>query len=452
MRVNYDSLNEEWGALAKSVLSRAKELGVELELKFGASDALSVKIRKGELDELRQSAPFGVSLRVFKGQRAVSAASSHVDERSVLELLGRAADNVALVDEDAANGLPDRDLLYSGKSKLEVFDADVATVTVDRAIDMATEAEEAAFAVDSRITNSSGASVGVNTGAFAIYNSLGLATFQLRSSVSLSVSPVAEDEEGEKYAGGWWHSARFAADLAAPKAVGEIAGQRCVALIGAEKVKTGKFPVVFAPETAKDLVSLLFGCVTGTAMYKKSTFLTDSEGKVIASDLVTIVDDPLRLRGLGSAPFDAEGVATSRQVLVENGTLKFYPCDTFSARRLGRKSTGHGGGGNSVTSHNLYLEAGATPPEDILAAVGEGLFVTAFIGFSFNQATGDFSRGVRGFWVKDGKLGKPVQETTVSGNLGQMFKDVVAVGNDLTFRFGTDSPTIRIDNLMVSGA
>jgi PmbA protein len=452
MRVNFDSLKDKWQEIADAALARASELGIELELKFGASDALSVKVRKGELDELRQSAPFGVSLRVFKGQRAVSASSSHVDKRSVLELLARAADNVTLVDEDMANGLPDKDLLYAGDAQLEVFDAGIAKLTVDRTFEMAKTAEDAAFAVDKRVTNSSGASVGVNTGVTAIYNSFGLATFQPRSSVSLSVSPVAEDEEGEKYSDGWWHAARFAADLAAPKDVGQQAGERCVALIGAEKVATGKFPVVFAPETAKDLVSLLFNSVAGTAVYKKSTFLTDAEGKPVASELVTIIDDPHRQRGLGSAPFDGEGVATSKQTLVDKGTLKFYPCNSFAARRLGRKSTGHSGGGNSVSSHNLYLENGETPAAEILAGVKEGLFVTAFIGFSFNQATGDFSRGVRGFWVKDGKLGKPVQETTVSGNLGQMLKDVVAVGDDLTFRFGTDSPTVKIREMMVSGA
>lgn len=452
MRVNFDSLYEEWRALSEATLARAKELGVELELKFGASDALSVKVRKGDLDELRQSAPFGVSLRVFKGQRAVSASSSHVDKRSVLELLERAADNVTLVDEDAANGLPEKELLYAGSGALDVFDAKIAEITVDRAIDMAKTAEDAAFAVDQRITNSSGASVGVNSGVTAIFNSSGLAALQPRTSVSLSVSPVAEDEEGEKYSSGWWHSARFVTDLAAPAEVGRTAGERCVALIGAEKVKTGRFPVVFAPETAKDLVNILFGSVSGTSVYKKSTFLTDAEGTVVASDLVTIVDDPLRPRGLGSAPFDAEGVATSRRVLVDKGTLEFYPCNAFAARRLGRKSTGHSAGGNSVSSHNLYLEQGTTAPDEILAGVEEGLFVTAFIGFSFNQATGDFSRGVRGFWVKDGKLGKPVQETTVSGNLGQMFKDIVAVGNDLVFRFGTDSPTLKIKEMTVSGA
>jgi PmbA protein len=452
MRTNFDSQYREWKELADAALVRANDLGVGLEIKFGASDSLSVKVRKGTLDELRQNAPFGVSLRVFKGQRSVSAASSHVDRESVLELLARAADNVTLVDEDAANGLPDQALLYQGKEVLDVFDADIAGLTVDKALAMAKTAEAAAFAVDPRITNSSGASVGVNSGVTAIFNSLGLAAFQPRTSVSLSVSPVAEDDRGEKYSDGWWDASRYVADLDAPDAIGKVAGKRCVALIGAEKVKTGRYPVVFAPETAKDLVDLLFGCVSGTAIYKKNTFLADTEGKPIASDLVTVVDDPLRARGLGSTPFDAEGVATSRQTLVDKGTLKFYPCSTFSARRLDRTSTGHSGGGSSVTSHNLYLESGTTPPEEIMAGIKEGLYVTAFIGFSFNQATGDFSRGVRGFWVKDGKLGKPVQETTVSGNLGQMFKDIVAVGNDLQFRFGTDAPTIKIKEMTVSGA
>ncbi len=452
MTTRFEEREKNWRELADVAIARAKELGIELEVKFGASESLSVKVRKGKLDELSQSAPFGISMRAFNGKRSASAGSSHVDRESVLELVERVADNVQLVDEDEANGLPDAELLYQGKTDLDLFDPAMAGITVDQAMDMARRAEQAAFDVDKRITNSSGAGVGTSQAVSAIFNSRGLAAFFSRTSLSISASPVAEDDQGEKYSDGWWDAARFVEDLETPEAVGRKAGERCVALIGAEKVPTGKVPVLFPPETAKDLVDLLFGCVGGDAVYKDATFLAGKEGETVASPLVTLVDDPHRPRGLGSTPFDAEGVATSRQTVVEKGKLMFYPCDSFSGRRLKRKSTGHAGGGGGVTSHNLYLEKGETPPEEILAGIESGLFVTAFIGFSFNRSTGDFSRGVRGFWIDKGKLGRPVQEVTVSGNLGQMFQDVTAVGNDLAFRFGTDSPTLLIKEMTVSGS
>jgi PmbA protein len=446
-----DKRIQEWRKLATVALQQAGKRKIELEIRFGASDSLTVKIRKGELEDLRQNAPFGVSARAFSGPRCVSGSSSHVDQESIKALVDRLADNVVLVDEDDANGLPDKELLYSGGIELDLFDAKLAEVTVDQAREMAVAAENAAFAVDKRITNSSGASVGLSRSLSCLFNSRGLEAREATSGISVSAGPVAEDDKGEKYSEGWWSTARHLADLEAAEAVGREAGRRCVAMIGAEKLPTGKSPVLFVPETAKDLVELLFSCVGGDVVYKNSTFLAEEEGKKIASKLVTIVDDPHRKRGLSSSPYDAEGVATKRMVVVDNGVLKFFPCDTFSARRLGRQSTGHSSGGG-VTSYNLYLKNGTTPADKMMAELGKGLVVTAFIGFSFNKATGDFSRGVRGFWVEDGKIVKPVQEITVSGNLGQMFNNITTIGNDLNFRFGTDSPSFIISEMMISGA
>jgi PmbA protein len=221
-------------------------------------------------------------------------------------------------------------------------------------------------------------------------------------------------------------------------------------MLGAGTGETGRFPVLFAPETACALVDLLFQCASGTAIYRNASFLAGKEGEAIASPLVSVVSDPMRPRGLGSTPFDAQGVATSRRLLLDQGLLAFYPCDTFSARRLQRQSTGHAGSGG-LSSHNLFVENGVRAPEEMLKQMGEGLLVTAFIGFGFNQATGDFSRGIRGFWVEGGRPVRPVQEMTVAGNLGEMLKDVVAVGNDLEHRFGTDSPSLLVREMSVAG-
>ena len=446
----FEKKHAEWKELTGHLLKKAQGRGVELEVRFGTKSNLSVKVRKGELEEIRQSGPAGASMRVVKGKRAVSGSSSQMERQRLEALVDRLADNVELVDEDQASGLPEKELLYAGTGDLDLFDPSLEGVTVDKAREMALECEKAAFAVDKRITNSSGAGVSVTRGFSSMFSSEGLEATSPSSGISLSVSPVAEDGKGEKYTDWWFSYARHMSDLEAAAAIGKKAGERCAALIGADKISTGKFPVLFDSVTAKDLVELLFGCVSGDAVYKNATFLAGFEGKQVASDLVTIIDDPLRRRGLSSSFYDNQGVATRKMTLVDKGTLQFYPCDTFSARRLGRKSTGHAGGG--VTSYNLFLENGKTPPSELLKMMDTGLMVTAFIGFSFNQATGDFSRGIRGFWVEKGEIVKPVQEVTVSGNLGTMLKDVLAVGDDLEFRFGTDSPSLLLKEMTVSGS
>jgi PmbA protein len=221
-------------------------------------------------------------------------------------------------------------------------------------------------------------------------------------------------------------------------------------MIGAGTTPTGKFPVLFEPETAMGLLAHLFEAVSGTNLYRKSSYLTGKLGQSVASSLVTVVDDPLLRKGLGSTVCDSEGVATRRQVLVDAGTWKIIPTDSYSARKLETNSTGNGGGG-AVRSYNLFIANGETPKEELLKKLDTGLYVTSFIGFGFNLATGDFSRGARGYWVEKGKQVRPVQEITVSGNLDEMLKNVVAVGNDLEHRFGTDSPSLLIKDVTVSG-
>ncbi len=441
-----------WQEVAAEVLKSAADAGVKAEVAFTAGETFSVKVRKGKLEDIRQSGSTGVSMRVFKGTRSVSGSSSRLDRESLARLLERLAGGVGLVDEDEANGLPDAEGLYSAGTDLDLFDAGIGDLSVDRAQALALACEQAAMDYDPRITNSSGASVSAGLALKALYNSDGLKASYPSSRISLSVSPVAQDKEGERYSDWWFSQARHSGDLDDPAAIGNKAGERCVAMIGADKIPSGKSRVLFAPETALYLVQHIFESISGDAVYKGATFLGGREGKKIGSDLVTITDDPLRARGVSSAPFDAEGVATIRRALVEGGVLKTYPCDTFAARRLKRKSTGHAASGKGITSYNLYLAAGKTPAGEMLAQLGKGLFVTAFIGFGFNMATGDFSRGVRGFWVEDGKIVKPVQEITVSGNLGDMLQNVVAVGDDLTFRFGTDSPSLLLSEMTVSGS
>ena len=442
---------EEWKRLAKGVLKDAGEEKLEARLTFKTNDNLSVKVRLGELEELRQSNPAGVSLRVNLGKRSVSGSTSHLTEDHLAGLLRRLAANVKLVDEDEANGLPEKELLFTGQSSLDLYDCELEKMTVDQAREMALACEGASMAVDKRITNSGGASVSVSRTSRFVCDSRGLSAAANSSYVSISANPIAEDTEGNKFSDWWFSTSRHLEDLKAAKDVGRIAGERSVSLIGARKVKTGDYPVLFDPMTANALLEHLFQCISGTAVYKNSTYLAGEEGKSVASELVTVVDDPARARGISSASFDLEGVATARRVLVDKGVLKLYPCNTFAARRLGRKSTGHAGP-EGVTSYNLYVENGTSSREELLKKLGTGLYATSFIGFGFNQATGDFSRGVRGFWAEDGKIVHPVHEITVAGSLGKMLADVTAVGNDLEFRFGTDCPSLLVKEMTVSGS
>jgi len=440
-----------WHDLAAAVLAAAKSHKVEAEVRFRTSDQLVVKVRKGKLEEIRQSTPSGASLRVFDGKRCVSGSTSHMDKDRLVSLLDELCSCAKVVDEDDANGLPEAEQLYSGEAELDLYDPNVEGVGVDKARDLALACEEGAFSADARVTQSEGASLSTSTGTTFLCNSRGLEATARGSFVSVQAQPVAEDDKGNKYSDGWWSSARYLSDLEDPALVGKEAGLRAAAQIGADKVATGRFPVLFAPEAASGLQELLFQCISGTAVYRNSTFLAGKENTPIAAPILTLIDDPLKARGLASAAFDAEGVATSRRTLVDQGVLKLYPCDCFAARRLGRKSTGHSGGGG-VTSYNLYVLNGDKSPAELLSALDTGLLVTSFIGFGFNQATGDFSRGIRGFWVEKGKRIRPVQEVTVSSNLGAMLTNIVGVGNDLHFRSGTDSPSLLVREMSISGS
>ncbi len=453
MSFDFERLQKEWKGLADAVLQRSSALGLEASMAFSAQDDLTVKVRLGKLEEIRQSAPVGFSIRVYKGKRSVSSSTSHLERERLLSLVERLSATVDLVDEDPATGMPERELLYAGGPDLDLYDPKVTDVSAQLAREMAIRGEAAAMAADPRIKNSSGADVGLARGGVMRFNTLGLAAFRPGSAITLSVSPVAEDDAGNKYSDGWFCSARHLGDLEEAEAIGRVAARRCLDQIGADnKVTTGRYPVLFSPETAMGLLTHLFECISGDRIYKGASFLAGKEGESVASNQVTIVDDPLRQRGLASAPFDNEGVATATRTLVDRGILKLYPCDTFAARKLNRASTGHSAGGGAIRSYNLSVANGTQSREALLAQLGTGLLVNSFVGFSFNHATGDFSRGVRGFWVESGKPGKPVQEVTVSGNLGTMLKDVIGVGNDLELRYGTDSPSLLIREMVVSGS
>ena len=288
----------------------------------------------------------------------------------------------------------------------------------------------------------------------ALVLSSGFSALQRGTYAALSVAPVTEDEGGKKRRGHYWTAHRHAAQMEDPVAVGREAARRTVAKLGPRKVATCEAPIVFDPDVARSIVGSFAGCILGGALFRKSSYLLEREGTQVASSLVTLVDDPLIPRAPGSRPFDGEGLRSRRNVVVENGVLRSFLFDSYSARKLGRESTAsasRSGGSIGASTSNFIVQAGTLAPEAILAGTQRGLYVTDLMGFGFNPVTGDFSRGAAGFWIEDGKLAYPVSEVTISSTLDAMLKGIDAVGNDLNLRTSTVAPTLRVASMTISG-
>jgi PmbA protein len=311
------------------------------------------------------------------------------------------------------------------------------------------------MAFSPEIDNSSGASFSAGDDTVVLANSQGFIGSYRTSSVSGSVVPVAQ-RDGQMQRDYWYTSGRGLGDLITPEEVGRIAGERTVRRLGSRQVPTCEAPIVFDPETAAELMGHLFRAVSGYSVFRNATFLKDRVGETVASPLLTLVDEGRRPRGLGSRPFDGEGLPTRRNVPIERGVLRAFLCDSYAARKIGGTPTGVArrgvGGAPSVGSSNLFFEAGQTPPEQIVGEVDRGLLVTDLIGFGVDLVSGDFSQGAAGHWIEKGQLAHPVHEITIAGNLKQMLMDVDAVGTDLVFRGSSASPTLRIKRMTISGS
>ena len=324
------------------------------------------------------------------------------------------------------------------------------------AIALATEGEAAAFAFDPRITNSEGAHVRAHGGRRrrSCSRAGSARAYRARTSRSASV-PVAADEGGKNRRGYHWTARRHLAELDPAAEVGREAARRTLRKLGARTVPTCEVPVVFDPDAARSILGMLAGCVMGSSIWRKSSYLVGREGTRVASDLVTVVDDPLIPRGPGSRAFDGEGLASRKNLVVEKGILRTYLCDSYSARKLGRESTASasrgGGAGVGPSTSNFVLQPGTDSNEAIVKATPRGLYVTEMMGFGFNAVTGDFSRGAAGFWIESGELSYPVSELTISLNVDQLWQSIDAVGSDLDLRTATAAPTLRVAKMTVAG-
>ncbi|OGK78894.1 MAG: peptidase [Candidatus Rokubacteria bacterium GWC2_70_16] len=442
--------------LLVDLLDRAAAKGASAADAFvGEEQSFSAQVRLGQVDTVKHARERRLALRVFVGQSVAAASTSDLSRGSVGRLVEEAVSLARITSPDELAGLPDAaELARPPLPDLDLADPTGHDLSPEEKIDLARRAEQAALDADPRITNSEGGDFSDHRARYAYATSHGFAGEYQASSFSLSVAPVAASG-GEMQRDSWYHVARQRAALEAPEEIGRTAAGRALRRLGARPVKTTQVPVIFDRETAASLVRHLAGAASGPALYRGASFLVNRLGQSVAAPSVTIVDDGTRPRGLGSRPFDGEGLPMRRTVVVDRGVLASYLLDTYTGRKLGLASTHHAardGSGVSVSTTNLYLAAGAASPEALIRSVRSGLYVTELIGFGVNGVTGDYSRGAVGLWIENGELAYPVEEITIAGNLLDMFHAVEGVGNDLVFRDRTASPTLLIGRMVVAGS
>lgn len=443
---------------------------VRLAVKAGASDAevvvregdeFSVNVRMGEVETLKESGSRGLGLRVFDGKRAASSSTSDLTADGIRLLVDGAMALVKVTEEDPFTGLPEAAEFGALEGDLHLYYDDVYSLEGPERIEWAKRVEAAALAADPRITNSDGGSFDAATGRMVLANSRGFMSGYRTSFASISAAPLAMDSNGQMQRDGWWSGARSFAHIDSPEAVGQEAARRTLRRLGARRMPTQRVPIVFAPEVARSLIGSVFEAASGDAIWRSASFLAGKLGAKIAASNLTIVDDntmmlPTGAGGFGTSPFDGEGLRSQRTVVVEEGVLKSYLLNSYSARKLGLKSTHNASRGLAGTPGigcgNLYLEPGTLTPEDMIRDINAGFYVTSLMGFGTNIVTGDYSRGATGLWIENGQLTHAVEEVTVAGNLAEMLMNVTAIGNDLVFRGSVASPTLRIDGMTVAGA
>ena len=451
-------------------LQDVAQLAVELAKRAGADDAevlvrdgseLTTKVRLGEPELVQEAGSRALGLRVLRGGKRAVTYTSDLRRESLEALCAETVTLADLAEPDEFSQPPDPSQLAKTYPELDLYDDKVAEVDAAWALKQAIAGEAAARKHDARVTNSEGATWSRVLGATAFATSGGFSGGYRGSYASLVVEPLCDDttdpETPKKRNGYWWTASRFLADLEAADAVGIEAARRTVATLGSRKVETQECAIVFDPEVARGIVGTLFSVANGSSFWRKSSYLVGKEGELIASPLVTITDDPLIPRAPGSKPFDGDGLATRKNVVVEKGVLGPVLCDVYSARKLGggRQSTGSAGrgiGGNpGPTTTNLIMAAGTMKRDALIRDTKKGLYVTSLMGFGFNPVTGDFSRGAQGFWIEGGELTFPVSEITIAANFDEILKRIDAVADDLTLRSSTAAPTFRVSHMTLAG-
>lgn len=430
--------------IADRVLELARQHGAsaaEADVSEGIGQTVSVRLSEVETIEYNQDK--GVSVTVYLGQKKGHASTSDFSDQALSDTVRAALDIARYTAEDDCAGLADPQLLADDLPDLDLYHP--WQLPVEQAIELARRCEDSARAVDARIRNSEGASVSVQANQFVYANSHGFRGGFSSSRHSLSAAVVAE-ENGVMQRDYWYSAARHRDDLAPVEEIGRIAGERAVRRLGARRVKTGQYPVLFEAPVAMSLLGHLTAAISGGNLYRKSSFLLDALGKPVMAAKVTIDEDPLMMRGLASSAFDNEGVATQSRRLVDGGVLQGYLLSSYSARKLGMQTTGNAGG-----AHNLVVHSTGESVAELLSQMGSGLLVTELLGQGVNTVTGDYSRGAAGFWVENGVIAYPVEEITIAGNLRDMFLNIEAVANDTLDRGGRRIGSVLVGGMMVAG-
>jgi PmbA protein len=436
---------EQLKTLVSDVLAEAKRQGASsAEASISVSQGLSTTVRLGEVETVEHNRDKGLALTLFFGKQSGSASTSDLSPAAVRDCVRAAATIARYTAADEFSGLADPDQLAR-----EIPDLDLYypwNPGVEQAIEMSLACEDAARAVDKRITNSEGATVHSHAGTDVYANSLGFlgATATTRHGISCAV--IAQDDSGMQrdY---WYSAARDHNDLEAAAAVGRKSAERSLRRLGGRQLSTRQVPVIYEAPVASSLLSHFVNAIRGTSLYRKSTFLLDHLGKPVFAPWVRIHEQPFLKKALGSTPFDNDGVAPANRDLVRDGILQGYVLDVYSARKLGLRSTGNAGG-----VHNLTIEPGDKDLAGLLKQMGTGLLVTELIGFGINGVTGDYSRGAAGFWVENGEIQYPVEEITIAGNLKDMYRGLVSVGNDVDRNGNIRTGSILIESMTLAGS
>lgn len=418
-------------------------------------DEFSTLVRLGQVETLKESGSRAVGVRVFFGQRAASTYSSDFSRAGLDRMLTSALALAKITSEDPFGGIPDASQLGEISGNLDLYHEDVYSLPGADRIDYARRAEKAALDFDPRIKNSEGGSFDAATDHKVLANSHGFVGEYRRSYCSVAAIPIAQDDKGAMQRDYWFSVARNLGRLESAEQVGRVAAERTIRRLGARKAKTAQVPVIFDPMVAASILEHIFEGVNGDSVYRGASFLAGKLGQKIAGDNVTVIDDGTIPGGFGTSPFDGEGIPTRRTLVIENGMLKSYLLNTYTAKKLGLQTTANAARGLAGTPGigpgNYFLQPGKRTPKEVIGDVKEGLYVTEFLGHGANLVTGDYSRGASGLWISGGELTYPVEEITVAGNLKDMFFHISEIANDLEFRGSVASPAIRIDGLTVGG-
>lgn len=435
---------------AEMLIAAARKAGAdEVEVVVEDGTDFQVEVRRGRIEHLEEAGTRALRIRVIKDKRTAHSSSSDLAPETLKRLVKNAVKRAELATPDEFAGLAPLDRTKIDPAGLELFDPEVPRLEAREKIRLAKETEKLALA-DKRITNSYGSGFSSGRVDLLIANSNGFCGeyAQTYCSLSLGLQAGTTDDRVEDF---WGSSQRFIAELETPEQVARTAVERTVRHLHPRKIRTANVPVIFEPTQTDWLLGFLFGCVAGSAIYQKSSFLAGRLGERIGNELVNVVDDGLIPRAPGTRPFDSDGLASRRTVVVDKGVLRSYLCNTYSARKLGLKSTASASG-PGIGPGNFYLLPGESTQEEMISSTGKGLLLTRVIGHGLNSVTGDISRGAFGLWIENGEIAYPVSEITISGKLEPLLKGLTAVGSDLDLSFGPIcGPSIKVAEMTVAG-